>query len=88
MQKMWDGLTGVDAEDLDAGEGGDGADPEGEHVGQRGDGDGYRGLLVSLRQPDGHRVLDPGPAPRGQHDERVVNADTCRQRGGQVGGCG
>ena len=46
--------AGVDAEDLDRGEGGDDAHPEADHVGHRGDGDGGRGVLVGVGQPLRH----------------------------------
>ena len=86
LQRPARGLTWVEAKYLHAGDGGGHADPEGEHIGQRGDGDGDSGLLVGVGHPARHRVPAPGPPPGREDHECVVHADTCRGREG--GGAG
>ena len=51
-----DAGPGVDAEDLDGGDGGDDPHPEADHVGQRGDGDGGGCVGVGLGQSLRHRL--------------------------------
>lgn len=71
------GEATVGAEDLHGRERRDNADPERNHIGQRRDRDGHGSLGHCL----GHPSVDPpfgrGPSPSGQHDECVVDADTC-----------
>ena len=80
------GETAVRTEDAHRGERTDDADPEGYHVRQGGDRDGHGSLGHGL----GHPLLDApfggGASPRGQHDECVVDADTCEGGRGEVVG--
>lgn len=71
------GQPTVGAEDLHRREGARDADPERQHVGERGDGDRDGRLGHHVAHAFRHGQLDRGSAPGRQHDERVVDTDSC-----------
>jgi len=77
-------FTRVDAEYPDGLERTDDAYPEADHVGDWSNGDWHGRFAQHPAHPLRHRQMYGRPSPGGKHHKSVVNADTWRQRVGQM----